>query len=239
MKKAAIVLLAACFLLLRPKNEVIQAGTAQPVEDNRYIAITFDDGPKRETTSLLLEGLSKRGVQATFFLIGEQIPGNEDLVRQMALAGHQIGSHTFHHVMLSGATEAEVCHQVRETRLLLNAILETEGDWWLRPPYGLITEREAEWIDTPMIQWTIDPEDWKNRDAAQIEEHIVKNAKSGDIILLHDIYPTSVEAALNSIDRLQDQGFVFITVEELFRHPGITPEAGMLYMNPRAPVWSK
>jgi len=233
MKKIAAFLLPLLFLCYAPQVKGLPTGALQPLQEPRYLAITFDDGPKAETTARLLEGLEKREVQATFFLIGEQLSGQEELVRQMFLAGHQIGIHTENHVMLSGASEAEVNAQIWKVCRRLNDVLEIEGDWWLRPPYGLITAREAAWIKTPMIQWTIDPEDWRHQDADQVAGHIAANSRGGDIILLHDIYPTSVDAALTAIDVLQAQGYTFVTVRDLFYLSGVTPEPGILYMSPR------
>ena len=239
MKKTAVLLMILSLIFLSAQTEVLPAGMMEIPDGNKYLSITFDDGPRAETTGMLLEGLACRGVQATFFLVGEQIEGNEPLIRRMALDGHQIGSHTYNHVMLAGATEEEVADQIRRTEEKLKRVLEKNSAWWLRPPYGLITEKEAAWIQTPMIQWSIDPEDWKYKNAEQIAAHILATAKSGDIILLHDIYPTSVEAALTVIDRMQEEGYCFVTVEELFLLRGVVPEAGRLYMKPEAPVWRK
>ena len=70
--------------------------------EQKLIALTFDDGPRRSTTTALLDGLAERGVHATFFLIGAQVEGNEDVVRRMEAEGHQVGIHTYDHVALTG-----------------------------------------------------------------------------------------------------------------------------------------
>ena len=80
--------------------------------------------------------------------------------------------------------------------------------------------------------WSVDPEDWSDRDTARQVSVILDNTQDGDIILLHDFYPTSVDAALEIIDRLQADGYAFVTVEELFRIQGVTPQAGVLYASP-------
>ncbi len=196
----------------------------------KYVALTFDDGPRAETTSVLLEGLQQRGVKATFFLIGEQIPGNEWLVQWMAESGHQIGSHTFTHLRIQGSNQDTVLQEINKTEVLLTSILG-EGKYWLRPPYGLIDEKQKKLIKTPMVYWSIDPEDWKTLNTSQIVEHVCSRVENGDIILLHDFYPTSVEAALQIVDRLQDKGYEFVTVEELLWLSGTQPQAGKLYRN--------
>ena len=201
------------------------------VEEPKYVALTFDDGPRRDTTSVLLDGLLERGVPATFFVIGRQIPGNEDLLCRMKAEGHQIGNHTYDHTRLLTAEPDQVVEEIHKTEVLLTELLG-EGDYWLRPPYGAIGKTRAALVKTPMIHWTVDPEDWKTLDAAQVTEHVVSHAEPWGIVLLHDFYPTSVEAALAIVDRLQGEGYTFVTVEELFRLRGVTPQAGCLYASP-------
>ena len=83
--------------------------------------------------------------------------------------------------------------------------------------------------DSPIILWSVDPEDWKDKDTARVVDHVVSTAKDGDIILLHDMYPSSVQAALEIVDRLGERGFCFVTVEQLMACQEITPKAGMIF----------
>ena len=198
------------------------------------VALTFDDGPRADTTSRLLEGLASRGAKATFFVIGEQIAGNESLLLRMAEDGHQIGSHTYSHVRLQGAAESTVIEEISKTEVLLTELLG-EGDYWLRPPYGLIDDNTYQLVDTPMIYWSLDPEDWKVLDTDTVVERILKDVDNGDIILLHDFYPTSVDAALQVVDALQRQGYQFVTVKELFERFGTAPQPGVLYADATHP----
>lgn len=192
------------------------------------IALTFDDGPMRKTTAALLDGLAQRGVQATFFLIGEQVIGNEDIVRRMEREGHQIGIHTYDHVTLTGLNRADFDAQVDKTRQILKNVLGYE-DFALRPPYGLYDEGVQAMAESPIILWSIDPEDWGDKNARRETEHIVEKAQDGAVILLHDIYSQSVEAALAAVDELHRQGYLFVTVEELFAQRGIELENGKVY----------
>ena len=215
------------------------AETAAPVQvhaeegNGKYIALTFDDGPRADTTAVLLEGLAQRGAKATFFLIGEQIPGNEWLLRWMAEDGHQIGSHTFTHVKLQGSDKDTILQEINKTEVLLTTVLG-EGDYWLRPPYGLIDEAGKAMVQTPMVYWSVDPEDWKHLNTEQVTDYVVSHARDGAIVLLHDFYPTSVQAALQIVDQLQAQGYEFVTVRELMRLNGVVPQAGKLYSSGRA-----
>lgn len=210
----------------------IPAGAEEDwTEERKYVAITFDDGPRRDTTTLLLDGLLERGAAATFFVIGEQIPGNQGLLRRMKAEGHQIGNHTYSHVRLKTASEDTILEEIHKSETLIREAAG-EGSYWLRPPYGLISGKQAKLVKTPMIYWTVDPEDWKLLDAKQVADRVTASAEPGDVILLHDFYPSSVDAALEIIDRLTARGYVFVTLEELFRIQGVTPQPGVLYRSP-------
>ena len=202
-------------------------------EGTKYVALTFDDGPRCETTSALLDGLKERGAQATFFVIGTQVmcTGNEGLLERMAEEGHQIGNHTYSHERLLDLESSRFLEEIQKNDVILKNILG-EGKYWLRPPYGMIDSLHAKQVNTPMIYWTLDPEDWKWLDAQKVVELVTSQIKAGDIVLLHDFYPSSVEAALTIIDRLQPLGYVFVTVEELFDIYGIVPENSVLYASP-------
>ena len=198
------------------------------VDGPPLVALTFDDGPRRSTTGPLLEGLALREVSATFFLVGNRIPGNEELIREMAQEGHQIGVHTYGHVMLTGLSRSEFDAQVGKTRALLAGVLG-EGEFWLRPPYGSVDQTTAEWAGSPLVLWSVDPEDWKDQDVDRIVASVVEHVSDGDIILLHDLYPSSVEAALRVVDILLRQGYCFVTVEQLMAQRGRVAENGKSY----------
>jgi len=203
-----------------------------PAGEPRYVALTFDDGPRRSTTARLLDGLRERGASATFFLVGEQLAGNEDLICRMAQEGHQIGNHTWDHVRLQGDEPAHQMQEIQDTDKALTAILGGSG-YWLRPPYGLIDQEMKAQIPVPMVQWSVDPRDWESRNTDQTVQAVLSEVQPGDIILLHDIYATSVEAALQIVDALTEQGYWFVTVEELLELNGIRPQAGVLYRSGR------
>ena len=104
-----------------------------------------------------------------------------------------------------------------------------EGEYWVRPPYGLMTEAEAAALSVPLVNWSVDTEDWKSKDAEKILDIIYRDAGDGDIILLHDRYLNSVDAALRAVDHLQQQGYRFVTVAELLALKGVEPEGGEVY----------
>ena len=201
-----------------------------PDDEMKLIAITFDDGPRRSTTTRLLDGLAERGVQATFFLIGEQVEGNEDVLKRMDDEGHQIGIHTYDHVKLTGLNKTDFDAQVDRTRSILKGVLG-HNDFLLRPPYGMTDNGVKTWAGCPIILWSIDPEDWKDQNAPREVRQIVSEAKDGDIILMHDIFSASVDAALQVIDQLHARGFLFCTIDELYAARHIDLEPGEVYWN--------
>lgn len=211
-----------------PSSSELELTIPQTSFGPRLVALTFDDGPRRDTTSALLDGLKERGVPATFFLIGSQIQSNSDLVLRMAQEGHQIGVHTFGHVQVIGLDYWSFISQVEGTRWPLYELLG-ERELWLRPPYGLYDENVKRWADSPVILWSVDPEDWKDDNVQRIKNHVVSRIKDGDIILMHDIYPSSVEAALAIVDELTQKGYRFVTVERLLEDRGLYPEVGEVY----------
>jgi len=227
----ALGLAAALLLRLFPAPApAVEADAAVSGEAPKLIALTFDDGPRRSTTTALLDGLAQRGVHATFFLIGAQVEDNRDLVRRMEDEGHQVGVHTYDHVQLTGLNQADFSAQVDRSRDLLSSILG-HGGFLLRPPYGLTDAGVRAMAGSPIILWSIDPEDWKDRNTAQEVELIVSQARDGSIVLLHDIFPESVETALQVVDRLHAQGYLFCTIDELFAQRRIELEAGQSYWN--------
>lgn len=177
------------------------------------VALTFDDGPG-QSTEKLLDGLKERNVKATFFLVGENIEGNEEIVKRMYDEGHLIGNHTFSHVQLTAVSEGKALEEVNETNEAIKAITGVRP-YYIRPPYGMLSSCMAEEIDMQCVLWTVDPEDWNTSDCGAVVRHVVKNAKNGDIILMHDIFDSSVTAALEIVDRLKEHGYVFVTADQL------------------------
>ena len=200
----------------------------------QYVALTFDDGPALETTERLLDGLKERGAHATFFLIGEQIGGMENIVKRMRDEGHQIGNHTYSHTRLDRG-DAVALGDLNKADAQLCEVLG-EGDYWVRPPWGFVSDTLKQCVDTPLIYWSVDTEDWRSRNADLIAHTIVETVQNGDIVLLHDIHSASVDAALRAIDTLSAQGYQFVTVEELFSCCGVTPLSGHFYTCPNAEV---
>lgn len=198
-----------------PDSRGKQADSREIVQEPKYIALTFDDGPHPVYTSRLLDGLKERNVQASFFLIGQNITGNEELVLRMKEEGHLIGNHSQNHIQLTREGESAVCRQIASTNQQIYEITGQEPVY-IRPPFGSWNEELACLVPMTVALWDIDPLDWKVQDTDRIVRHVVEKAEDGGIILLHDVYETSVEAALEIVDRLSEKGYNFVTIDEMF-----------------------
>lgn len=206
------ILLTTIVGLLWIKNKKTE--TIVDKYEEKFVAITFDDGPNKATTTKLLDGLKERNVVATFFVVGENISGNEDLIRRMKMEGHTIGNHTYTHCDLSRVNEECKLLEVTKTNDLINDIID-ERPLYIRPPFGSIKDKIFYIEDMTVVLWNIDPMDWNTTDEDSIVRHILSNVKPNDIILLHDIYETSVNAALRVIDELTNLGYTFVPIDFL------------------------
>ena len=179
------------------------------------VALTFDDGPSPEYTPLLLDGLRERGVRASFFVIGSNIEkeGGEEIIRRIHEEGHLIGNHTWHHVDLSDLSTEDARRELEMTDSRIREITGEETDL-VRPPFGEFPQGMEE-PDKLYVKWTVDSRDWVTKDTQEIVRKVVTDTEENDIILMHDCYGTSVEAALQIIDILSERGYEFVTVDRL------------------------
>lgn len=198
-------------------------------QGEKLVCLTFDDGPSGRFTSRLLEGLEKYHVKATFLLCGYRIEQYPRLTQRIHDEGHEIGLHGYSHQSMKNMCRYTLSQELRKVWALLPEDCEVT---FLRPPGGLCngcTETVAKEFGLAILQWSVDPRDWASRDAAAIEKAVLSRVKDGDIILLHDMSDSSVDAALSLIPKLQRQGFRFVTASELAQAKGITPQPGKQY----------
>lgn len=192
------------------------------------VALTFDDGPKGNPTVQIAAKLEEYGARGTFFMLGLMIPGREAEVRRLAESGHEIANHTYGHKQLNALSAKEIKNQVEATN---NALISAigKGASLVRPPYGAANNTVKKNVRYPMINWSIDPEDWRYQNASRIASNVLKDVKDGDIILLHDIYQSTADACNTLIPELAARGYQMVTVPELFAAKGMKLEAGELY----------
>lgn len=220
---------ALLLLLLLPACTRADAPAASASADPpKYVALTFDDGPSPRCTPQLLDGLRDLGAKATFFVVGCQAVKDPDIVRRIADEGHQVGNHSYDHATLDQLTPAQALADLEKNDALLRELLG-DGDYWVRPPYGLLTADEAARLTVPLVNWSVDTEDWRTKNCDKILDVIYRCTGDGDIVLLHDRYLNTVEATLKAIAHLQQQGYVFVTVSELLSLKNVTPEPGVTY----------
>lgn len=199
----------------RASSHSVEEGIEQNAgQEEKKIALTFDDGPHPYYTEQLLDGLKERGVVVTFFVTGEHAQLHPDIIERMSEEGHLIGNHTYSHMQLTSRNREEFKEELIKTNEIIMGITGQEVIF-VRPPYGSWDKSfEAELNMFPVL-WTVDPLDWSSTNAARITDKIVSRTEENDIILMHDYYKTSVTAALDAIDKLQEEGYTFVTVEEL------------------------
>ena len=178
------------------------------------VALTFDDGPNAKYTPLLLEGLRKRNIHATFFLLGENILKNKELLLRMQKDGHLIGCHTWSHVQLDKISPSSANREILKTNSLIYHITGTYPTC-LRPPYGA-WKKDLELPVTMLpVFWDVDTLDWQSQNPENILDIVRKNVQDGSIILMHDSYDSSVRAALAITDELTEKGYDFVTADQL------------------------
>ena len=180
------------------------------------VALTFDDGPNASSTPILLDGLKERKVRATFFLIGENVEKdeNEKIVKRMYEEGHLIGNHTYTHCNLSKLETGEAKKELEQTDTVIEKITGKQPAF-ARAPYGELPVDSEQDLSRMYIGWTVDPLDWMTEDTGAVVKTVVEEINPGDVILLHDCYPSSVQAAIRIVDLLQGKGYEFVTVDHL------------------------
>ena len=183
-------------------------------KNRKVVALTFDDGPNPTTTNQALDTLSKYGIKATFFVLGKNVSGNEEILKRMKADGHVIGNHSWSHPVLSKLSLDEAKKQITDTEDALTKVLGSSSKL-MRPPYGAITDDIRKSLDLSFIMWDVDSLDWKSKNEASILTEIQREVKNGSIILMHDIHTETVNALPKVIDYLKGQGYEFVTVPEM------------------------
>jgi len=204
-------------------NEIINSDTIEiptddieELKDKKLIAITFDDGPHEEYTNELLDILKSENVKATFFVLGSRAEYYPETIRRIVTEGHQIGNHSYSHSQLTKLNENDLSYEINGTNEIIENITGIKSNA-VRPPYGSFDDKVKSVCNSPIILWSVDPEDWKYQDPEKIYNSIISNVEEGDIILMHDVYSTSVEAAKRVIQNLKEEGYTFVTAETLIK----------------------
>ena len=193
------------------------------------IAITFDDGPG-EYTMQLLQQLEAYDARATFFMVGTNISWHPETVKMMKEIGCELGNHTTHHARLTELDVAGIQNEIGMTNQAIQNIVG-ESATLVRPPYGAYNEVVQSATGLPLAMWSVDTLDWQLKNVDLIKNNVLNAAKDGEIILLHDIHETTIQAMLQVIPELVNRGYQLVTVSEMAAARGIGLENGQIYGN--------
>ena len=192
------------------------APTPAPTTGNKVIALTFDDGPGPYTAHLL-DILDQYGAKATFFLIGSKVSGQASVVRSIQARGHQLGNHSWSHPELNKVSAEQLASEIDQTNNAIKQAVGTKPNI-IRPPYGALNRAGLEQFrqrGMSAVVWSVDTRDWADRNSEIVCSRAVAGARNGAVILMHDIHPTSVNAVPCILDSLKQQGYSFVTVQNL------------------------
>ncbi|MEU0388742.1 polysaccharide deacetylase family protein [Streptomyces chartreusis] len=180
----------------------------------RCLALTFDDGPAVPETATLLTYLARYKARATFFTVGQNVAAHPDLVRAAARAGNEIGNHSWNHPDLTKLARGQVVSQLNRTSAAIEAATG-KAPTLFRPPYGAVNPRVRAATRLSPVLWDVDTEDWKYRDADKVARTVIDKVRRNDVVLMHDIHPTSVAAVPQILRTLTARGYHFVTVSHL------------------------
>ena len=191
-------------------------------------ALTFDDGPSGTNTPKVLNSLMETGATATFFVIGNRIEGFEYLVQREHDGGHAVASHNWHHGnVLKSSVSALRAMPKKVNDAMIKAIgIPVRYD---RVPGGRYPRMISAGVGWAYIQWSLDTYDWRGRSTSQVMNKVQKAIQDGDIILCHDIKDNTPESTRQMVRYLEEQGYMLLTVDELFAKDGVTLEPDTVY----------
>lgn len=187
----------------------------------KCLALTFDDGPGPDTPRLL-DLLRWRSARATFFVLGRNAAAEPALLRRMVAEHHEIANHGYSHANLVRLSNAEIR---REIELTQEIVFRATGQRprVMRPPYGATNARVGRVARLPQIMWRIDTRDWLHRKADSVCRTVLKLARRGAVVLVHDTEPATVDAMPATVDGLLRRGYTLVTVSELYRSKRLLP----------------
>lgn len=196
------------------KTAAVISNADQTDPEEKLVALTFDDGPHPVYTEEILAVLAEEDVQASFFMMGKEAELYPEIVKKVSDAGHLIGNHTYTHVNVCQISTEETIDEITKTNDILEDLTGKRPQFF-RPPFGCKNEALEKQTGMFWIFWDVDTLDWSCQNAGQVYRQVVKNVGENDIILMHDAYPSTVEAVRELIPALQEMGYTFVTVDRL------------------------
>lgn len=194
------------------------------------IALTFDDGPGKYTERLL-NIFKENGGKATFFVVGNRASYQKNILKRMTDEGHEVGNHTYSHLSLKEIEYDEAVDQISRAKTIIESATGVDNKL-VRAPYGDLNadvKEIARELNVSLIHWSLDSFDWMTRDAQLVYDELMSRVKDGDIILLHDIHESTVEAMEMVIPELVNKGYKLVTVSELLTETRDSLSPGAVY----------
>ena len=209
-------------------NEGTQAASGRVIDPSRpMVALTFDDGPMASVGNRIMDCLAQYGGKATFYVVGNRCPGYAAEMQRMAAEGHEIGNHTYEHKYLHKLGAEQIQYQVNKGSEAIQAVCGVVPAT-VRLPGGNKNATVLANVNAPMIMWSIDTLDWKTRNTQSTVDKVLGSVRDGDIVLMHELYSQTGDAALQIIPALVERGYQLVTVSEMAQYRGGL-ENGKLY----------
>ncbi|MFS0784073.1 polysaccharide deacetylase family protein [Bacillus sp. 1P06AnD] len=189
------------------------------IPGQKYVALTFDDGPHHQWTPYILDVLKKHKAKATFFVLGNRVEYYPNIVKRAFDEGHEIGSHSWSHPKLTSLTKPELVKQINQTSTAVAKIIgQTPTSF--RPPYGAYNPEVQRMANAPIVNWSVDTLDWKHKNKDLVKKIVKERTHNGSIVLMHDIHEASALALDDILTSLSKQGYHFVTVSQLLQLQG-------------------
>ena len=212
--------LAAQQAALQAKQAALTTQGIRQLDPNRpMVALTFDDGPYAKVGNRIMDCAAQYNAKVTFYVVGDRVNTYASEMRRMVNEGHEVGNHTMNHKILTKIGAGEIAAQIEKCN---QAVQNVTG---IRPrtvrlPGGGKNSTVLANISQPIILWNLDTLDWKHRNAATSVQKVLSSVKDGDVILMHELYTASADAACQLIPELTARGYQLVTVSELAQYRG-------------------
>lgn len=193
-------------------------------KNKKTIALTFDDGPSGRKTLELLEILKNNKAHATFFMVGNRMESQRETTLEVDKSGNEIGSHSYSHANLTRLSQDKIIEEMTNANNIYKSITGKNMKL-MRPPYGNINDLMKNVLDYSFINWNLDTEDWRYRNSDHIYNKVIEKVEDGDIILMHDLYDSTIKAVEKLLPELYVRGYQVVSVTELANLKGVNLES--------------
>lgn len=206
MKKILIIFLSFYLLPVKANLPFLDVNL-------KTVALSFDDGPSSYTSSII-ELLDKYGYNATFFVVGNKIEDNIDILKKIS-EKNEIGNHTYSHIWATHYPNDYITDEINKTDQLIYKYTKQKTKLF-RPSYGAINNKIKASINKRVVLWTLDSSDWKRKNSNKIAEYILNNIKDNDIVLMHDTYKRTYESLKIILPELKKRKYQVVTISTLY-----------------------